>query len=310
MNIKFKNVDQGDSILLTWDGNGKVGVGIIDCNIANDGSNPLLEELKLIPFLSTIDFILLSHPHYDHYSGIEEILVHCEVNSIKILRFLHTSSSVPEFLEASVKTQAEAASLASLFKKIDRLYGSVIDDVVFINAASGIFDLSIDWKIEILAPTYAEQRDFNRLISTKGSTTYKSNLLSTILKIYRDNQHILLTSDAEHQTFKRIVMKDFHRLFSKSTLHLGQIPHHGANTNYSDKFWKNQSRVDLCPAAISVGKNSYGHPSDLVIKNLEQLDYKVELTNDVNELRKLEYDLDLISSSKSTLSTDLYYTFA
>ncbi|MFM9838754.1 MAG: hypothetical protein ACKVOQ_10855 [Cyclobacteriaceae bacterium] len=129
------------------------------------------------------------------------------------------------------------------------------------------------------------------------------------MKIYRNDEHILLTSDAERQTFKRIVMKDFHKIFSKSTLELGQVSHHGADSNYYDKFWKNQSKISLCPAVISVGKNSYGHPSDSVIRSLEQLDYKVELTNDVSELSRLGYDLDLVSSSESVSSADLFYSF-
>ncbi|MCY7362979.1 MAG: hypothetical protein LH629_13085, partial [Ignavibacteria bacterium] len=60
--VLFKNVGQGDSILVEWLNGSQKHFGIIDCNLY-ESRNPLLEELanRNIEF---IDFIILSHLHY------------------------------------------------------------------------------------------------------------------------------------------------------------------------------------------------------------------------------------------------------
>ncbi|MCD4793869.1 MAG: MBL fold metallo-hydrolase [Bacteroidales bacterium] len=88
ISITFKNVGQGDSIFLEWKNNDDNHFGIIDSNKYKD-TNPILEELKKRK-ITEIDFIIISHLHYDHYSGIAEILDYCIYNSIKINSFLHT----------------------------------------------------------------------------------------------------------------------------------------------------------------------------------------------------------------------------
>ncbi len=72
--IVFKNVGQGDSIILEWESSeeGTKKIAIIDCNL-NKNENPVLQHLIELN-LHEIEFVILSHPHEDHFSGFHELL--------------------------------------------------------------------------------------------------------------------------------------------------------------------------------------------------------------------------------------------
>ena len=82
--VNFKNVGQGDSIIIEWDDK----IGIIDCNIYKD-SNPVLEYISQKD-IEEIEFIILSHFHFDHFSGFPKLFDYCRDNKIKIKYFFHT----------------------------------------------------------------------------------------------------------------------------------------------------------------------------------------------------------------------------
>lgn len=98
INITFKNVDQGDSILLEWQNEeDETIIGIIDCNLKKDKSNPILNYI-IKNRIQKIEFMLLSHPHFDHYSGLVELLEFIIQNKIKLRNFLHTCIYVKQYV--------------------------------------------------------------------------------------------------------------------------------------------------------------------------------------------------------------------
>ena len=90
LKVTFKDVGQGDSIIIEWRKNSKSYVGIIDCNLKTNNRNPILEHIKILS-TKEISFIILSHPHYDHFSGFEDLFNYCEKNKIIIKNFIHTA---------------------------------------------------------------------------------------------------------------------------------------------------------------------------------------------------------------------------
>lgn len=309
MKITFKNVGQGDSILIQWEDEGKAKIGIIDCNTIGEES-PLVEHLKLIPDLEEIEFIFLSHPHADHYSGMEALLHFCETEKIQINNFLHTCQSVPEYLKIAALTRYEDQTLGSLFTFAQKLYktGRIVS-FGHVNAGfAGVFHLSSRWALKILSPDHDELSAFNKLVHVKGNVEpYRSNLLSTILKIYDKDCYALLTSDADEKAFGRILRRSSGE-FGRSRLKLGQASHHGAKGNYHQKFWKNQIHDAACPIAISVGLNGYGHPSVEVITSLASLGYHIETTDGtVGPPSSTEILLDSMSTPVATTARDLVY---
>ena len=81
-------VGQGDSIIIEWINNNQKHFGIIDCNLFQN-SNPILNHLEQYS-IKEIDFIILSHFHYDHFSGMADIFEYCIENNIIVKSFYHT----------------------------------------------------------------------------------------------------------------------------------------------------------------------------------------------------------------------------
>ncbi|HEV8506975.1 MAG TPA: hypothetical protein VGQ53_16305 [Chitinophagaceae bacterium] len=89
MKITFKDVGQGDSILLEWvDVAGVRKVGIIDCKLKGK-ANPVIRHIDQNKY-EQIEFIILSHPHEDHYSGLLQLLEYVERTGKRISRMCHT----------------------------------------------------------------------------------------------------------------------------------------------------------------------------------------------------------------------------
>lgn len=66
INVEFFNVDQGDTIILEWEYDKKKLIGIIDANINKANNNPLLSFLQQSVY-KEIEFIILTHLHFDHF---------------------------------------------------------------------------------------------------------------------------------------------------------------------------------------------------------------------------------------------------
>ena len=228
IHLTFKNVGQGDSIILEWEDDKIAKICIIDCNLFH-GQNPVLDYIIKSKY-KTIDYLILSHPHLDHFSGFLPLIEYCKANSIKILYFLHTCSQVPSFLESATKSAETERELQRLF--LDELNKYV-------------------WNAYY---------PFNEEESLDNP---KANWLSTIIKIESESWYVLLTSDADKSSLIRIDKHESSEL--NKTLTIGQIPHHGASGNHNNTFWKKRIRFDKTAMVVSSGPNSYDHPSNQVI---------------------------------------------
>ncbi len=237
LKITFKNVGQGDSIILEWleqtqdtqQTQPKKCIGIIDCKLYQ-GENPVLSHI-IEENYQEIDFLLLSHPHDDHFSGFLELLQHCESNHIKIKKFYHTSIQVPDFLKVACKSITSSKDIADLFRKLkndDRKNKYVLQ---YINAFSNPIKLGNTFEINCLSPSSREENDYpksnneNYYDTDNDANNPKANLLSTVLKITEknlkiENPFVLLTSDAPKIVLERLGKKEAESL--KGLLSLGQ----------------------------------------------------------------------------------------
>ena len=232
---------------------------------------------------------MLSHPHSDHYSGVEDLLLFCEQNNINIRYFFHTCDVVPDRLRAAVATKEDGKRLARLFQTIGRLgQTGIIGKIIIISDMIKEFPLSSTISLEFLGPSNEESVkyistafEFDVDLRTKNNPA--ATWLSTILMLRQDDQYVLLTSDAKRAALRRVYydrLKD-----SGRTLVGGQVPHHGARANHFPLLWK-KCRGEHPQAAISVGRNSYGHPSFTTISDLRAMGYDVKSTGKIAEWRR------------------------
>ena len=313
--ITFKNVGQGDSIILESESD----IAIIDCNLY-EGSNPVLDYIRKGTWKS-IKFILLTHPHTDHFSGLLDILIYCDNNKIKVDNFYYTGQISPKFIKDAVYGVDSQNQLAQIFAKMNQLAlkGIILDA----NPISATLTINLNDKfiIKVLAPHITDVVNFvtkeHKIDNGMLNNNSEANALSTILKIETSDNYLLLTSDAPKLSFRRMVNSFVD--FKSKKLVLGQVSHHGSLGSYLETFWEDTGRNIDSFAAISAG-NGYRHPSLNVVSHLAKNNYQIKYTNlvgglieyynvaDVSKKSLLLNQFSKIVSNNST-SQDLVFEF-
>ncbi len=110
-----------------------------------------------------------------------------------------------------------------------------------------------------------------------------ANYLSTVLKISNKKESVVLTADAEKETFKRLEERHFDEF--NDLLYVGQIPHHGSKANHYPSFWSKIKRTSNCIAAVSTG-GQYNHPHPEVIVDFASWNCTIYSTNQAQTLAK------------------------
>lgn len=297
MKVTFKQVGQGDTIFLEWVDGGQNKIALIDCNLKENSINAGLDYFNATK-LKRIEFIVLSHPHYDHFSGFIDLLSFCRNNNVKIGFFLYTMTVHKDYLMSAVKGNVEKSALAELIRLMHKLVADgIIEDYGAVNSFSRSINLQGDWVLSFLGPT---QNEIDKYLSVAmkhlntPSPTLQSanaNLLSTLIKISNKKHYVLLTSDVTKNVFRRFHRKGM-QLFKEQMI-LGQVSHHGSEGDYYQSFWKEIKKEDGTPLIISVGVNDYGHPSENVINTLNTQSYKVYRT-DITTSNSAKNVLDLL----------------
>lgn len=124
-----------------------------------------------------------------------------------------------------------------------------------------------DVNMEVLLPSEAEDNMEDR------------NENCIVLKLVYKDFTMLLTADAES--------RDLESLYGNYDIF--KVSHHGSSISFSDKMILNSN---IGAAIISVGKNSFGHPSGEVIRKLEDRGIEVYRTD-------MNGDISVISNGES-----------
>lgn len=281
--INFKDVGQGDSIILEWENNNKRCIGIIDSNLYQ-GRNPVLEYLSQVN-ISCIDFIILTHFHYDHFSGMADIFHYCYKNKISIKFFLHTFASIVLNIYDEIFTSQKVQSATELFMKQYDTVDSLINEKVLINCYTKDIKLSDNITLSFLAPSGKQYEKIAKQVSRKKNrlvfTQADINKLSTIMCLQFKKRAILFTSDAVKQNFRTIRGK------INQKLELIQIPHHGSKANIDEPFWDSIDKTDKCKAVISVGDDPKNKLPDVdAVEYFDTSGYYIHSTNFVFGLKE------------------------
>lgn len=312
--IRFEFVGSGDCIIIEWKEGDRAQIGVVDCN-SSGRPNPVVQRLVQGGY-DQMRFVVMSHPHHDHFSGLLPILEHCASEKIPIGLFAYTTREIKSYLRSLALSNNESDDLANIFRLVRRMEedGLLAERGVGTNHMKAI-DMGGGVKMEFLAPSEQERDQFattlyeNREGDIRIRDKPNANLVASVLMVHTEDWHLLLTSDAEAETLQRIGLGRLHR--DNRPLRLGQIPHHGSKSNHNRAFWKNRQHDLGTPASISVGPNPYGHPSTHVIEEMtNRLDYEVHTTGEVGQVDEPEIssDLDLISETEdrgSELSSDV-----
>jgi len=185
--VTFKNVGQGDSVLLEWVSNDIPKIAIVDCNLYQS-TNPVLEYI-IQQEIKEIEFIILSHPHTDHFSGFYQVLNYCRNNQILIKRFLHTSQVTSDFLKSATRSLKADEELFKLFSLLKIMRDNEEIEIYTIDDNPNlIIPLADGYNMEVLSPSSIEVDKYIRGVKypfdeEESTSNPNANWLSTILKM-------------------------------------------------------------------------------------------------------------------------------
>lgn len=305
MKITFKDVGQGDSIVIEWSKDGNNKIGIIDC--CNKGRrNPILTHLNSHKY-NEIDFIILSHPHKDHYSGLLQLLEYIEKEKIIVNRFsqtiTHAGQAYWKYFEIS---SFDTRLLKKIIKKTKVLkeLGLIKKNDLLVDGK--IIKIEDNIELECLAPSTDDIELYQKIVKLDADKNMKeasqaANLLSTVIKLKIDDNFILFTSDAESSALSGII-NNYSAKFGGAKFHVCQLPHHGSEKNINENFWQIVETIDLRHAIISAGHNKkYNHPSYSVIKKFNDNGFQIHCTNIVNGMLQFTDNLKALKKASITL---------
>lgn len=250
MYINFIDVSQGDACLIRQ----KTKVILIDGGGANNQNNNYnVGKSILMPYLlarkiKTIDYMIFSHFDNDHCQGLLYVLENLKVKSVLIGEQYEEYQNYQKLKEVAKRKAIKIYTL----KKGDCI------------------KLTKNLKIEVLWPKKEEMISENSI-----------NNNSLVLKITFGNFSILFTGDIEKVAEEKI-LKEYEgkqKLLQSTIL---KVAHHGSKTSSIKEFIQ---KVNPKCALIGVGKdNKFGHPSNITLETLKQLNTKIYRTDQCGEI--------------------------
>lgn len=252
LNLVFCDVGQGDAVLITK-GSGQI---LIDGG-PNDKVLTCLSEN--MPFWDKkIEIVVLTHPEADHLFGLLAVLDKYEVD------FFLTG---PEGGSSAIYTEL-ISKIKNKKMKLENPYSGE-------KIKLGEITLETLWpEREWVVTMIGGERE--AILGAK-TTHSKLNDFSLVFLLNYKNKKILLMGDADSQVQKNIVLNS-----TSLPIDILKFPHHGSKTGMTEEFL-----VAISPkeAVISVGKNSYGHPTKEALDLLEKFGVLIKRTDLEGEIR-------------------------
>lgn len=247
LHIVFCDVGQGDAIFIRTPNGSDI---LIDGGPDDSVLSCLGKHMPL--WDRDLELVILTHPHGDHFTGFFSVLKAYKVKAFATENLDNKTLGFGELMKV-IKNQG----IPSRFV-----------------LAGDRFILKDGITFEIVGPT---QKFLDQ--TSPGGTIGESNEFGSVLtKIVYGKFAALLTGDSQVSELEQTIGNELNMTSSLSVL---QIPHHGS------RFGLNQEILDvLSPslAVISVGKNSYGHPTRFMLDLLKSANIKTLRTDQNGEV--------------------------
>ncbi len=238
--IDFFDVGQGDAAL--------VSVGRVQMLVDGGPDATVLAKLGgAMPFTDrTIEAIMLTHPHADHFVGLISVFGRYRVNEVLLGEDVNDTPEYEAFMEAVRRSGARVIRIA----------------------AGDRIALGERARADVLWPPRTDDAALD------GNDP---NSWSVVLRVNVAGRHALLMGDAPAAVEERLLQSGTD--LGTDVLKAG---HHGSRFSSSAPFLRAASAKD---AVISVGKNSYGHPAWSAVERLKASDARVWRTDRNGDVR-------------------------
>ncbi|HEA46952.1 MAG TPA: DNA internalization-related competence protein ComEC/Rec2 [bacterium] len=236
LKVTFLDVGQGDAAFIQFPDRKSM---LID---GGDGRFDTLPAYLWDEGIRKIDYLVLTHPHADHVTGLTNVLSFFKVGEVWDSGQEFTS---PEY-EAFLRIIDDKKISYKIVRAGEKL-----------SIASGV-------EIDILHPQ-------ERFLKGDGS---EPNNNSIVMRLFYKRVSFLFTGDIEKETEELLVKKYGSRL--KSTIL--KVPHQGSRTSSTLKFLEKVSPE--CAIISASAHNWFGHPHSEILKRYQKLKIKVYQTDE------------------------------
>lgn len=247
--VTFLNVGQGDSALIKFSNGEKM---LVDCGI----DQKVLQGLgRNMPFYDrTIDYLLVTHPDLDHYGGCPGVLKRYDVKNIITNG---EEKSGDQYWSAWKKYLEEENAVNKVINEKQEL--EIGDsEINFLYPGN---DVALDEKLR------------------------EGNNKSIIFTLQNNNKKFLFMGDAEvpleNALMQKYCVTSTPIICPTLKSDYIKIGHHGSDSSSGELFL---DIVNAKKAIISVGKNTFGHPSFRILKKLQRAGAEVFRTDKLGDI--------------------------
>ena len=265
LHLIFCDVGQGDATLITK--------GFNQILIDGGPNDKVLSCLaQNMPFFDrTIEVVALTHPEADHLTGLLSVLDKYKVDNFFSGPEVNNSAIAIALVEKlKVKEKNEGLRLKSLFTGEKIVLGDI--------------------SLETLWPekNWARQK-LSNIVANKNLTfisnqvlgmqvgNLKLNQFSLVFLLNYQKINVLLMGDADSSVENDVTLPS-----SLISLDILKFPHHGSKTGITEDFL---AKIKPKEAVISVGKNSYGHPTTEALDLLKKYNVRIRRTDLEGDIR-------------------------
>ncbi|MGH9403329.1 MAG: ComEC/Rec2 family competence protein [Terriglobia bacterium] len=275
------NAGQGDSLVVRFPDN---SWGVIDSNIPTGATDPAALSFLQGRSVDRLAFVCLTHPHADHFTGLERVFGYYgdrvdefwifSIDSAHLKKFLTVQHQKNATSRAGRRRYEELQNLFKIFCQMDKTgSGRRLIGGLQLPSRGGV-------AIDCLSPLSADVGEYqNHLTRCARPEEYKANenLLSCVLRFRYGNSTIVLSSDAPTKAWQRMWKEAGKRKESFEAEGV-KISHHGSRQGFHAQVWRHLASSRGTSAVISAGVG-YGHPDRLVIESLHEMGVRLHCTN-------------------------------
>jgi beta-lactamase superfamily II metal-dependent hydrolase len=262
------NVGHGDSIVVQLQDGGGTSWGVIDCHNPHPGQDsPTLLFLKN-QGVTHLDFICLTHPDLDHFSGIRQLLNYFSSDG-RTLKSFYIPTLDFQIYQSVLTSERKARVLQELYALLLDLVDQNRVELVQVGYGTLLAEQGLAF-LKSLGP-YGKDlisyvKDVRRRLHDAGGLQAASpnkNLLSVVTALECKDSTILLCSDASKKSIEYSIKKwagDRKKRGLGVRFQFVKVSHHGSRTNNHDGLWKDFTIPKISSAAISAG-GRFGLPN-------------------------------------------------